>query len=95
MRRRSSCRGRIPHHVAIELLFAGRWMGAEEAKRWGLVNEVVPTDLLLVRVREIADLLADGPYRGRTTRLTVTPRVGASWQRKRRSCTARLMALST
>jgi hypothetical protein len=45
----------------MELLFAGRWMGVEEAKRWALVNEVVLTDLLLVRVREIADLLAVGP----------------------------------
>jgi crotonobetainyl-CoA hydratase len=52
---------RIPHHVAMDLLFTGRWMDAEEARRWGLVNEVVPADGLLVRARELADLLASGP----------------------------------
>jgi crotonobetainyl-CoA hydratase len=52
---------RIPHHVAMELLLTGRWMEAEEAKRWGLVNEVVPSDRLLARAHEIAALLASGP----------------------------------
>jgi crotonobetainyl-CoA hydratase len=52
---------RIPHHVAMELLLTGRWMDAEEAKRWGLVNEVVPPDRLLDRAHELADLLASGP----------------------------------
>ena len=52
---------RIPHHVAMELLLTGRWMEAEEARRWGLVNEVVPADRLLARAREIAALLAGGP----------------------------------
>ena len=52
---------RIPHHVAMDLLFTGRWMEAEEAKRWGLVNEVVPAENLLVCAREIATLLAGGP----------------------------------
>ena len=33
---------RIPFHVAMDLLLTGRWMEAEEAARWGLVNEVVP-----------------------------------------------------
>ena len=52
---------RIPHHVAMELLFTGRWMDAEEAKHWGLVNEIVPKKQLMVRAREVADLLAGGP----------------------------------
>jgi crotonobetainyl-CoA hydratase len=52
---------RIPHHVAMELLLTGRWMDAQEAKRWGLVNEVVRADRLLDRAREFADLLAGGP----------------------------------
>ncbi len=52
---------RIPYHVAMDLLFTGRWMEVDEAQRWGLVNEVVPPDRLLDRSREVADLLASGP----------------------------------
>ncbi len=52
---------RIPHHVAMDLLLTGRWMGAAEAKGWGLVNEVLPEGGLLRRARELAALLADGP----------------------------------
>lgn len=52
---------RIPYHVAMELLFTGRWMDAEEAKHWGLVNEIVPKKQLMTRAREVADLLAGGP----------------------------------
>ena len=52
---------RIPYHVAVELLFTGRRMDAAEAKHWGIVNEVVPADRLMLRAREIADLLASGP----------------------------------
>jgi crotonobetainyl-CoA hydratase len=52
---------RIPHHVAMELLLTGRWMDAGEAKRWGLVNEVVAVGDLLARARELAALLAAGP----------------------------------
>jgi crotonobetainyl-CoA hydratase len=52
---------RIPHHVAMDLLLTGRWMEAEEAKRWGLVNEIVAADRLLARAHEIAAVLAGGP----------------------------------
>jgi crotonobetainyl-CoA hydratase len=52
---------RIPYHVAMDLLLTGRWMGAAEAKHWGLLNEVVRADLLLPRARELATLLAEGP----------------------------------
>ena len=51
----------IPHHVAMEMLLTGRWMDAEEAARWGLVNEVVEPAWLFPRAREIARLLAEGP----------------------------------
>lgn len=54
-------RRRIPYHVAVEFLMTGRWMDTSEAKHWGLVNEVVPADKLMVRARELADRLADGP----------------------------------
>ena len=52
---------RIPFHVTMDLLLTGRWMEAEEAARWGLVNEVVPAGTLMERAREVADLLAGGP----------------------------------
>lgn len=52
---------RIPYHVAMELLLTGRWFDAEEAKLWGLVNEIVPGDQLMDRAWEMARLLASGP----------------------------------
>ncbi len=52
---------RIPYHVAMDLLFTGRWMAADEALRWGLVTEIVPAAALLERARALADTLAAGP----------------------------------
>jgi len=52
---------RIPYHVAMEMLFTGRVIDTEEAKHWGLINEIVPADKLMERAREVADLLASGP----------------------------------
>jgi crotonobetainyl-CoA hydratase len=52
---------RIPYHVAMELLYRGRWMDAAEAHRWGLVNEVLPADQLMDRVWAVARELAAGP----------------------------------
>ncbi len=52
---------RIPYHIAMELLFTGRWFDAEEAARWGLVNRVVPGAELMDAARKMADDLAAGP----------------------------------
>ena len=52
---------RIPYHVAMEMLYTGRWMEAEEAHRWGLVNEILPADKLSDHVWEIAEQLEAGP----------------------------------
>ena len=52
---------RIPYHVAMEMLLTGRWIDAEEAHRWGIVNEIVDDGKLMERAREAADLLASGP----------------------------------
>ncbi len=52
---------RIPYHIAMEMLFTGRWIDAEEAARWGLVNRVVPAADLLDQARAMADTLASGP----------------------------------
>lgn len=52
---------RIPYHIAMEMLFTGRWLDAEEAARWGFVNHIYPADQLLAKAREMAELLASGP----------------------------------
>lgn len=52
---------RIPYHVAMEMLYTGRWMDAQEAHRWGLVNEILTADRLMARVWEVAEQLAAGP----------------------------------
>ncbi|MBO6835446.1 MAG: carnitinyl-CoA dehydratase [Alphaproteobacteria bacterium] len=52
---------RIPYHIAMEMLFTGRRVDAEEAARWGFVNRIVPADTLMQSARETAALLADGP----------------------------------
>ncbi|MDW3181317.1 carnitinyl-CoA dehydratase [Roseobacter sp.] len=52
---------RIPYHIAMELLLTGRWFDAQEAHRWGLVNEVVPATELMQRVWALAELIASGP----------------------------------
>jgi crotonobetainyl-CoA hydratase len=53
---------RMPYHIAMELLFTGRWMDVHEAHRWGLVNEVLEDEeTLMTRVWEIANMLASGP----------------------------------
>ena len=52
---------RIPYHVAMEMLYTGRWMDVQEAHRWGLVNEVLPADKLYERVWEVAEKLEAGP----------------------------------
>ena len=45
--------------IARDLLLTGRLFGAEEALRIGLVNEIVPTEKLLARARELAAQLME------------------------------------
>ncbi|WP_284261644.1 carnitinyl-CoA dehydratase [Roseicyclus amphidinii] len=52
---------RIPYHIAMELLFTGRWFDAEEAAHWGLVNHVLPAADLMDAARAMANDLAAGP----------------------------------
>ena len=55
---------------AFEWLTTGRRLGAEEARTWGVVSEVVPADELAERALEVARLFAEMPTR-------------AVWQTKR------------
>jgi enoyl-CoA hydratase/carnithine racemase len=46
---------------ASELLFTGRFMGGEEAERWGFYNKLAVPDALLDEATAMARTLADGP----------------------------------
>ncbi len=52
---------RIPYHIAMEMLLTGRWIDAEEAARWGLINQIHPAGALMEKARALADHLASGP----------------------------------
>jgi len=52
---------RIPYHIAMELLLTGRWMDADEAHKWGLINHIYPAADLLNEARKLAATLASGP----------------------------------
>ena len=52
---------RIPYHVAMEMLFTGRWLEAEEAQRWGMINHIHKADELMDKAWEMARLLESGP----------------------------------
>lgn len=53
---------RMPYHIAMEMLLLGRWMSANEALRWGIINEALADGATMIaRAREVARILADGP----------------------------------
>src|SRR5690625_1871767 len=52
---------RIPYHVAMDMLYTGRWMDAAEALRWGLVSEVVPLANLYGSAWAMESTLTVGP----------------------------------
>ena len=52
---------RIPYHIAMDMLLTGRWLDAEEAHRWGFVNEIVAADSLKERAWTLARLIESGP----------------------------------
>lgn len=52
---------RIPYHIAMDMLLTGRWMDADEAARWGMINRVIPAAQLMIEARKLADELASGP----------------------------------
>ncbi len=52
---------RIPYHIAMEMLLTGRWLDAEEAHRWGFVNQIHAGDVLMDQAWDMARMLASGP----------------------------------
>jgi methylglutaconyl-CoA hydratase len=58
---------------ARDLLLTGRIFDADEALRLGLINEIVPSDKLLLRARELASLLVENsPSSLRATKKLLT-----------------------
>jgi enoyl-CoA hydratase len=58
---------RLPALIGVarakQLILTGARIDSETAERWGLVNEVTPKDLLMVRARELADeIAANSPH---------------------------------
>jgi crotonobetainyl-CoA hydratase len=49
---------KLPYNLAMELLYTGRRLGAEEAHRHGLVSRVCPRDRLLDAARDLAAEIA-------------------------------------
>ena len=59
----------VGHKVARDLLMTGRLFDAAEAHRYGLVNEIVETERLMVRAGELANqLLENSPSSVRLTK---------------------------
>jgi enoyl-CoA hydratase len=54
---------RLPKIIGVartkQMIFTGARVRAEQAERWGLVNEVVPGELLIERARALAEQIAD------------------------------------
>ena len=46
---------------ALEMLYTGRMVQAEEAARTGLVSEVLPADVFMARAQDLASEIAHGP----------------------------------
>jgi crotonobetainyl-CoA hydratase len=52
-------RDRLPRAIAVEMILTGRRMGAAEAERWGLVNQIVESAILLESAIDLAQRIAD------------------------------------
>ncbi|MGI9318641.1 MAG: enoyl-CoA hydratase-related protein [bacterium] len=51
---------KVPYNVAMELLYTGRRMNAEEARQWGLVSKVCPLADLKQTAHDMAKIVASG-----------------------------------
>jgi len=52
---------RLGSHRALELIYTGRLLSGVEAVQWGLVNQCLPKEQLVERVRSVAAQVAKGP----------------------------------
>jgi len=51
---------KIPENVALEMMYTGRHLTAQEAERWGFVHRVVTPDELMPVAREMAERISTG-----------------------------------
>lgn len=49
----------VPSAIAFEMLYLGEYIGAEEARRWGLVNRVVPGEAVLAEALAMAGAICE------------------------------------
>ena len=81
---------RIPHVWAMGMLLTGRRIGAAEALRFGLVNEVVaPEELDAAVARWVADILACAPLSVRAIKQMVRAGETPVGRARRRCCACR------
>ena len=45
----------------MEMLITGRWINAEEAANWGLINHIIPKHNLVQSALKMAKEIANGP----------------------------------
>ena len=68
----------VGHKIARDLLLTGRLFAAAEAHRYGLVNEIVPAENLLLRAKELAtQLLENSPSSVRATKKLINSFISA------------------
>jgi enoyl-CoA hydratase len=68
----------IHPRIAKELLFQSRFIDANQAKEYGLVNRVIPNDQLVAETLEYAaDVAKNDPFDMRTTKLAVNQALDA------------------
>ena len=51
---------KIPHNVAMEMMYTGRYIDAEEALHWGLVHKILPRDEMMDYARNMAHEISKG-----------------------------------
>src|SRR6266436_4877414 len=73
----------VGHKIARDLLLTGRIFDADEAHRYGLVNEVVAPERLMVRARELAaELMENSPSSVRATKRLINGFIGEQLDRQ-------------
>jgi len=69
--------GRIPYHIAMELILTGASLDAERAERLGLVNRLSEPGAALAQARELARAIGDnGPLAVAAAKRVVTESAG-------------------